>query len=640
MANTVEILIKAREDAARAIAKTSSSVDRLADRAREARVPLLLMTGALTAGAIAGAKAASDLEEAVNKASEVFGPATDRVSTFAETSAEKFAVSKRAANEYAGTLGLILNASGLATEASADMSVELVKLAADLSSFNNIPIDQALEKLRSGLVGEVEPLRTVGVLLSQAAVEAKAVELGIVASGEAMSEAAKVQARYALIMEQTLTAQGDMERTADSLANRLKNLEASTEDLAAEFGENLLPAITAGVGSLVELVAILNDLPEPAQNAAIAIGAIGIALGALGLALPPVITGLGLISAAVTSTAGLIAAPAIVAGVVLWQTWDEATTSLEEHLGDLNITLDEFNRLTAKTAEILPEVEKSADSLRDIEFGLPEFDVVQLEQAASATDDITDAVDSVGDSADKAAENVNGLGDTLRDIQQAMLEEETTGGEAARALGEAAIRYQQFLEEKRQASIDSVMDALEDERQARQKAFDQARSRQQAEYARQQQALEDAIEARVAATREAQQQIEQMARETARVEAAELRRIAALRAGSQFGNAQQQVSSALGKTLSGQGTAAFGGLFGVRLAEAGVDTAALTRRFGLEAERSGGTVSQAVSRFIDKLEINFNGVDVSDPQAIAELIAEAIDDKLGQTSATDEQLKG
>lgn len=640
MANTVEILIKAREDAARAIAKTSSSVDRLADRAREARVPLLLMTGALTAGAIAGAKAASDLEEAVNKASEVFGPATDRVSTFAETSAEKFAVSKRAANEYAGTLGLILNASGLATEASADMSVELVKLAADLSSFNNIPIDQALEKLRSGLVGEVEPLRTVGVLLSQAAVEAKAVELGIVASGEAMSEAAKVQARYALIMEQTLTAQGDMERTADSLANRLKNLEASTEDLAAEFGENLLPAITAGVGSLVELVAILNDLPEPAQNAAIAIGAIGIALGALGLALPPVITGLGLISAAVTSTAGLIAAPAIVAGVVLWQTWDEATTSLEEHLGDLNITLDEFNRLTAKTAEILPEVEKSADSLRDIKFGLPEFDVVQLEQAASATDDITDAVDSVGDSADKAAENVNGLGDTLRDIQQAMLEEETTGGEAARALGEAAIRYQQFLEEKRQASIDSVMDALEDERQARQKAFDQARSRQQAEYARQQQALEDAIEARVAATREAQQQIEQMARETARVEAAELRRIAALRAGSQFGNAQQQVSSALGKTLSGQGTAAFGGLFGVRLAEAGVDTAALTRRFGLEAERSGGTVSQAVSRFIDKLEINFNGVDVSDPQAIAELIAEAIDDKLGQTSATDEQLKG
>src|SRR3972149_8296085 len=113
-------------------------------------------------------KAFSDLNESVNKAQVAFGRSSKAVSDFAATSARSYGISKRNANEYSATLGVILQTSGLAQDATAGMSVELVKLAADLASFNNIPIDEALEKGRSGLGGEAEPLRTVGVLLSEA----------------------------------------------------------------------------------------------------------------------------------------------------------------------------------------------------------------------------------------------------------------------------------------------------------------------------------------------------------------------------------------------------------------------------------------------------------------------------------------
>jgi len=221
----------------------------------------VLKVGALGAAAgiaasipvvISAVQAASSLNEAVNKSAVTFGKSIGIVSEFADTSARKFGISERAANEYAGTLGVILQASGLSQEATAGMSVDLTKLAADLASFNNIPIDEALEKIRSGLVGEAEPLRTVGVLLSEAAVQQKAVEMGLAPLGAKLTDAQKVQARYAIIIEQTSKAQGDFERTSDSLANRQRILSARFEDLRARLGQKLLPVAVKFFGLLLE----------------------------------------------------------------------------------------------------------------------------------------------------------------------------------------------------------------------------------------------------------------------------------------------------------------------------------------------------------------------------------------------------
>jgi hypothetical protein len=135
-------------------------------------------------------------------------------------------------------------------KAAADMSVQFVKLATDLGSFNNVPTDEALLAIRSGLVGEAEPLRRFSVLLNEAAVKNEALRLGLVKGKEALTEQQKVQARASLIMQQTTLAQGDAARTADSFANQLKRLKSQVSDTATELGMKLLPMASAVLGAV------------------------------------------------------------------------------------------------------------------------------------------------------------------------------------------------------------------------------------------------------------------------------------------------------------------------------------------------------------------------------------------------------
>lgn len=207
--------------------------------------------------------AASRQEEALNKVNVVFGQSSALVTEFAETSAEAFGVSKSAALDAAGGFGNMLLTAGLTEDAAASMSVELVGLASDLASFNNIAIegaDGALAKLRSGLAGEAEPLRRLGVLLSETRVKAEAYATGIAKTGAELTEAQKVQARYSLILKDTATAQGDFARTSDGLANQQRSLSAAMEDLRAEVGEQLLPIVEELVPALTALAEVIAPL--------------------------------------------------------------------------------------------------------------------------------------------------------------------------------------------------------------------------------------------------------------------------------------------------------------------------------------------------------------------------------------------
>lgn len=243
------------------VKKASSDLDNLRDKfaklqSQGAKGFAIGAGAAITAGALnmagdAAAKAvqfigdavsaASDLQESTSKATVVFGDAIGTVEKFAETSATAFGISKRAAMEAAGTFGNLFLSTGLAKDAAAEMSVKVVSLAADLASFNNVPIEDALLAIRSGLVGEAEPMRKFGVLLNEATVKAKGLEMGLADAKGVMTDAAKVQARYAIILGQTGTAQGDFERTSDGLANSNKALQATIADVTAEIGEKLLP---------------------------------------------------------------------------------------------------------------------------------------------------------------------------------------------------------------------------------------------------------------------------------------------------------------------------------------------------------------------------------------------------------------
>lgn len=203
---------------------------------------------------------ASDLGESMSKAENVFKTATGTVKSFASTSSQAFGISQRSALEMGSTFGNLLTSMGLGRQAAAGLSVEMLKLGADLASFNNISIDEALGKIRSGLVGEFEPLRQLGVTLNADAVAAKALELGLAQNAKQVSSSAKIQATYALILEQTANAQGDFARTADGLANTQRRLTASWEDARIQIGEGLLPVALQIAEEMEKLIPVAVEL--------------------------------------------------------------------------------------------------------------------------------------------------------------------------------------------------------------------------------------------------------------------------------------------------------------------------------------------------------------------------------------------
>jgi len=202
----------------------------------------------IATGLFQAAQAASDLQESTSKATVVFGEGITTVQEFADVSAESVGLSEAAALEATATFGNLFVALGATKEAATELAPGVVTLAADLASFNNLSVDETLEKLRSGLVGEIEPLRSLGISFGAAEVEAKAMELGLASANGEITEGAKLQARWALILEQSTTAQGDFARTSDGLANQQRILTAEFQNAVTTLGQALLPALLEGVG--------------------------------------------------------------------------------------------------------------------------------------------------------------------------------------------------------------------------------------------------------------------------------------------------------------------------------------------------------------------------------------------------------
>jgi hypothetical protein len=220
--------------------------------------------------------AASDLSESTSKIGVVFGSASQQVLDFASNSASAFGQSKGQALEAAGTFGNLLRSLGLTEKASADMSTGFVGLASDLASFNNTDPAQALDALRAGLTGETEPLKQYGVNLNQANIEQEAMRLGLNKSGGDLTAAAKAQAAYSLIMQQTTLAQGDFARTSGGLANQQRILASQFTDLQANIGGLFVPVL--GNAATV----ITGHLMPGLLNLTSGLGNVGNAVGSAG----------------------------------------------------------------------------------------------------------------------------------------------------------------------------------------------------------------------------------------------------------------------------------------------------------------------------------------------------------------------
>lgn len=212
---------------------------------------------AVGAMAFKAVQAASDLNEAISKTNVIFGAISVEIQSFARTAARSFGISETAALQAASTFATFGKAAGLAGKDLATFSTDFVGLAADLASFNNTSVDQAINALGAALRGESEPLRQYGVLLNDATLKAAAAELGIYRGTGALSQQAKVLAAQKVIYEQTTDAQGDFARTSDGLANQQRILSATLENVKTNIGQALLPVF-------VKAVKFFNDNVTPA----------------------------------------------------------------------------------------------------------------------------------------------------------------------------------------------------------------------------------------------------------------------------------------------------------------------------------------------------------------------------------------
>jgi phage-related protein len=149
---------------------------------------------------------------------------------------------------------------GVAGDRAATMSQQMTQLGYDLSSFFNIPVEEAMQKLKSGFAGELEPLRNLGYDLSQAKLEAIALSLGIDKSVSSMTQAEKAQLRYYAIMTQVTTAQGDMARTLDAPANQLRILQAQVTQAARALGNVFIPMLNAVLPYLIAAAKVVRLL--------------------------------------------------------------------------------------------------------------------------------------------------------------------------------------------------------------------------------------------------------------------------------------------------------------------------------------------------------------------------------------------
>jgi hypothetical protein len=253
---------------ARSFSGLSANLEKGVARSLKNLIPsfrTMAIAGTAAAGAVAAAsfklvQQASNLEESQSKVNTVFKNSAFIVDNFAKTSASSFGITKQAALEAAGTFGNLIQAFGIGEGEAANMSVTLVSLAADLASFNNTPIEEAIMALRSGLSGEAEPLKRFGVAINDVRLKQEAFNMGLYDGKGALDITAKTQAAYALILKDTNLAQGDFSRTSEGFANQMRILQASLSDAATEVGLVLLPYFK-------EFVNFINDNIVPAITA-------------------------------------------------------------------------------------------------------------------------------------------------------------------------------------------------------------------------------------------------------------------------------------------------------------------------------------------------------------------------------------
>ena len=233
--------------------KWDKSVDKSADNMGKSFSGLLqkLSVAAIGAGIVNGLKsiistsveAASELQEVQNVVDVTFGDNSNKIEKWAKAAGDQFGLTETQAKKFSSTMGAMLKSAGVAGDQIVDVSTDLAGLAADMASFYNLDFDTAFQKIRSGISGETEPLKQLGINMSVANLNAFALQQGLSKTFEQMSQGEQVMLRYQYIMSTTSDAQGDFARTSDGYANAMRKVETNIERARTAIGQVFLPMV-------------------------------------------------------------------------------------------------------------------------------------------------------------------------------------------------------------------------------------------------------------------------------------------------------------------------------------------------------------------------------------------------------------
>lgn len=267
----VDIALKANADSAsKAVDKLSQNAQKLSSAlGKVKKAGSALLTGKISNYIGKAVTATSDYIETLNLFRISMGKATDAATEFRNRAESELGLDPDSIMNAVSSIQNMAEGFGIGAEKANIMSKNVAQLAGDMSSFANMPYDDALKAIQMGIAGtgaQSRTLRQLGISLSQASLQESALALGIRTRVQDMSQAQKAELAYITIMNKTQIMQGDLARSLDSPANAMRVFQTEVKALKRAIGSMFIPILAA-------LIPVLRAITQLATSAAKALAA-------------------------------------------------------------------------------------------------------------------------------------------------------------------------------------------------------------------------------------------------------------------------------------------------------------------------------------------------------------------------------
>jgi hypothetical protein len=317
------------------------------------------------------AKMASDANEIQSRFNYVFGEMSKDANKWAEDFADSFNQSTSEIKSMMATLQDTLVPMGVAEEKAFTLNKTITQLAIDMSSFANVPLEQAMNDIQSAIVGQSRPMRKYGSVLTETRVKANALKEGIIDTDRELTEQEKILSRVNLMMQDMSKAQGDYKRTQDSFANRLRETRNLLKNIGEEIGTYVLPQISALLSHVQSGINWFDQLPAPLKEVisqfAVWSGIMAGIVGPLALFvgfLPQIAAGLSMVSG---GFAPFLIGGAVIAGVTkLVSIFNDLNDTQDDNLESTKNLVEEYENLSSKENKSKEEKNKLLEISQDL----------------------------------------------------------------------------------------------------------------------------------------------------------------------------------------------------------------------------------------------------------------------------------